>query len=333
MQLALLVVGFIGILVYALASAGNFLSIASVGTMVAGASLLVGGFVGFLFGIPRTLVYDRLPSVAEARNSDEDGRRLPEFDPNTNLEQISDWLTKILVGVGLTQLGRIPQTLEQAANAIEGGLGSAPQNHVFALAILIYFPMCGFFVGYLWARLFLPNALTRAERLRKEEKMRKQREEGSIIVAAQAAKARDEQKAPKAAEEGIEDKVQKKAGLWVDDNPSNNTSLKQAFESLLDIEIDLSLSTEDALQKLGQRRYDFIISDMGRPGEPQAGYALLRRIKDLKDKGIQVPPCIIYATGASVPAHRAEAERAGAVGSTSSPQELLQLVKDALRTN
>jgi CheY-like chemotaxis protein len=329
MLFALLVMGFIGILIYALASADSFLSIVSVGTMVAGASLLVGGFFGFLFGIPRTLVYDRLPSVDKAKNSDEDGRPLPEFDPNTNLEQISDWLTKILVGVGLTQLGKIPLKLQQAANTIEAGLGSAPQNHVFALAILIYFPMCGFFVGYLWARLFLPNALARAARKAKEERERKEREVSSLVLEAQEVKERAKQKAPKVAEEGIENIVPKKAGLWVDDNPSNNTSLKQAFESLHDIEIDLSLSTEDALQKLDRKEYSFIISDMGRQGDPRAAYTLLHKIKDRHG----APPCIIYATGASDPAHRAEAKRAGAMGSTSSPLELRQLVKDALGTN
>jgi len=39
----------------------------------------------------------------------------PGYSGNTNLEQISDWLTKILVGVGLTQLREIPGQVQRLA--------------------------------------------------------------------------------------------------------------------------------------------------------------------------------------------------------------------------
>src|SRR5262245_8259356 len=51
------------------------------GALLAGAAALVGALLGFLFGIPRTLQAD--PSHPEEGRS----------TVNTNLEQISDWLT------------------------------------------------------------------------------------------------------------------------------------------------------------------------------------------------------------------------------------------------
>jgi hypothetical protein len=54
--------------------------------MIGLASLLVGGLAGFLFGVPRWRASGELGATAER------GR----FLPNTNLEQVSDWLTKIL---------------------------------------------------------------------------------------------------------------------------------------------------------------------------------------------------------------------------------------------
>ena len=84
-----------------------------------------GGFVGFLFGIPRVLQDGqsgsagphpgvrpeaptnlRLPSGASASSpSAGSGFRI---NVNTNLEQISDWLTKIIVGLGLVELRNMP---------------------------------------------------------------------------------------------------------------------------------------------------------------------------------------------------------------------------------
>lgn len=57
--------------------------------------------------------------------------------------------------------------------------------------------------------------------------------------------------------------------LWVDDRPSNNVFERQALEAL-GIQIDLSTSTEDALEKIRRRSYDLIISDMGRPPDERA---------------------------------------------------------------
>lgn len=114
--------------------------------------------------------------------------------------------------------------------------------------------------------------------------------------------------------------------LWVDDRPSNNTYERRSFESL-GIHVALALSTEDALAKLEEgRSYDVIISDMGRPPDPEAGYTLLRALRKMR---IQTP-FVIYA-GSNSPEHKARARSEGAQGSTNNPAELFELVIDAIK--
>ena len=76
------------------------LTVVGSGLFLAGASTLVGSIIGFLFGVP---VRERNPGV-DATGA---GNRTIGYRPNTNLEQISDWLTKIIVGIGLVQFPKI----------------------------------------------------------------------------------------------------------------------------------------------------------------------------------------------------------------------------------
>lgn len=82
---------------------------------------------------------------------------------NTNLEQISDWLTKILVGVGLVQLGSIIDSVSRLADYVGAPLGDAAAGPAFALSVLVYFFVVGFLLAYLWTRLNLTGAFARAE--------------------------------------------------------------------------------------------------------------------------------------------------------------------------
>ncbi|MGB8648439.1 MAG: response regulator [Anaerolineae bacterium] len=113
--------------------------------------------------------------------------------------------------------------------------------------------------------------------------------------------------------------------LWVDDRPSNNVYERRALEAL-GIHFDLSLSTEDALSMVHAQQYNVIISDMGRGTDPQAGYTLLEEIRKSDDR----TPFIIYA-GSNAPEHQAETKRRGGFGTTNDPQELFQLVLDAIK--
>lgn len=132
------------------------------GTLWALALMASGYLVGFLFGIPRVIQSD-----GKQNSSNQFQYRL---QVNTNLEQISDWLTKIIVGLGLIQLKTIPDHISQVSSVIAKGLGKGTES--IAVAIFLYFSIEGFLAGYLITRLFLTGAFKRADQsvLNDEEK-------------------------------------------------------------------------------------------------------------------------------------------------------------------
>ena len=115
--------------------------------------------------------------------------------------------------------------------------------------------------------------------------------------------------------------------LWVDDHPDNNRFERQAFEAL-GIQIDLSTSTEDALEKIRRQPYDLIISDMGRFPDPRAGYTLLDQ---LRAAGNRTP--FVFYTRSRSPEHVREAREHGAIGYTNRADELITMVTQALASS
>jgi hypothetical protein len=118
------------------------------------AGSLVGSFLGFIFAIPRSLQH------SEKAGSDEDSF----YAPNTNLEQISDWLTKILVGISLVQYSQIVAAFDRAVGEMATSLGNS-QERFFAGAILLAYAVAGFFCAYVWTRLRFTRDLTSLERM------------------------------------------------------------------------------------------------------------------------------------------------------------------------
>jgi hypothetical protein len=99
----------------------------AVAALVAGGAFVAGGLLGFLFGIPRSLAG---PEGAEDKAS------AGAYRPNTNLEQISDWLTKILVGVGLVQFTTLARHAGDLVTFLGPALGGDPLGESFAGATL-----------------------------------------------------------------------------------------------------------------------------------------------------------------------------------------------------
>jgi hypothetical protein len=142
----------------------QILPTASGAVLLAAASASFGALMGFLFGIPRSL-QGEAPVVSESGAGSADsagGQRLSHtgLRVNTNLEQISDWLTKILVGVGLTQLQVLWPNLMGIAKDVSGPLGN---SQPLALFTLVNFSIWGFFAAYLVTRLFLATAFGHAD--------------------------------------------------------------------------------------------------------------------------------------------------------------------------
>jgi len=132
----------------------NFGSVAALGIATAAAALMSGVFVGFLFGLPTTLAQSKPTGL---------------LTTNTSLDQITDWLTKILVGLGLVQLGRVSHGVSKLAGSLAPGLGGGPGAKAFATALLIYGAADGFLIGYLWTRIVLSKRFNAAARALKGE--------------------------------------------------------------------------------------------------------------------------------------------------------------------
>jgi hypothetical protein len=138
---------------------------AAVAILWALACVAAGAAVGFLFGIPNIL-QDRGPARTDPAHPDQPQQYRQLV--NTSLEQISDWLTKILVGLGLTQLERLPRLVQNTAAYMASAMGDG-DHQAFAGAVIVYFAVLGFFIGYLSTRLFLSSAFARADRAADEE--------------------------------------------------------------------------------------------------------------------------------------------------------------------
>lgn len=139
------------------------------------ASLTVGG-AGFLFGIPKS----GLPSKAGAgkvrttekggagaRTDDEPpSEYLPRAQPNTNLEEVSDWLTKILVGLTLVNLNEIKDEVGRLASRAAASIRLKPTDSDVstATALIVGFSLLGFLLMYLYMRLFVQGAMVRSDK-------------------------------------------------------------------------------------------------------------------------------------------------------------------------
>jgi hypothetical protein len=163
--LTLLLLGVIAVAVAAVLTntSGNAWALAMTGALLALAALVAGGLLGFLFGVPRFLTSERAAGGTDPVLS------AHGYLPNSNLEQVSDWLTKILIGVTLTQLGEIPGLIQRLVDYVRGPFGAAPASTPFVLSTLVLYAIGGFLVGYLWCRLYLGRALRLADRQSLEE--------------------------------------------------------------------------------------------------------------------------------------------------------------------
>ncbi|HME22370.1 MAG TPA: hypothetical protein VKI44_13680 [Acetobacteraceae bacterium] len=115
--------------------------------LLAGMALTCAALVGFLFAVPR--------ARADAQRADSTAQSL------TNLEQISDWLTKGLVGAALVSVNRLPDIVNQLQDFAAIGDHSSWGARM-GLLVTLYFAMMGFIGGYLLSRLQFITILDRA---------------------------------------------------------------------------------------------------------------------------------------------------------------------------
>lgn len=114
------------------------------------AATVTGGLLGFLFGLPKQ-VQASAPGPQDPSPSPAGNKPGPSvaaaFKGNSNLEEVSDWVTKIIVGLGLVEATTLYQKLTGAADAFKQQVpnGIVGADTVF-LTIVIAASCAGFIV-------------------------------------------------------------------------------------------------------------------------------------------------------------------------------------------
>jgi hypothetical protein len=203
----LFVAGFIFIGFYASATGGSHLRYLGVGWLTACAAFAAGCLVGLVLGIPRFVSSGGLrhdvqaqvlprtsitaapsgkpsepgdkaaPAGADEQQDTPEPTNKPKiaadssssnFSPSTNLAEISDWLTKLLLGAGLVELTRLGRPLAGLVDSVARGLQGVSSTAaisgpavVIAAAILITYLVLGFLDGYVITTLWYGGRLAR----------------------------------------------------------------------------------------------------------------------------------------------------------------------------
>ena len=200
---ALLSLVFLLVVITAFGIASQFpnqVGAVGVGGVIFFSSAMVGALLGFIFAVPRVIARDSADPAG-------DGARRKLLDTNTNLERISDWLTTMLVGVGLSQLTNLNELflgfrifLAETATVydVPGGPPHAGVLPAVGPFILVLGAASGFLFMYLMTRLVLVGFFRESE-----EKTLSGVAVAAIRVAVAQAQA-DQEQAASGAEPGAE---------------------------------------------------------------------------------------------------------------------------------
>jgi hypothetical protein len=123
-------------------SGSTFLSVLAVGTAIIAAALFAGLLVGFLFALPKVREHATVSKESA-------------LTTNTNLDKVSDWLTTILVGLGLVELGKAAHGIGRLGHSLAPALGGSASAQTLGIALMLYATTAGFLLGYIWTRIDL----------------------------------------------------------------------------------------------------------------------------------------------------------------------------------
>ncbi len=124
---------------------------------------LGGGFFGFLFGIPRRVSADG-STVDAAKAAGGDKAASANYALSTNLTQVSDWLTKAIIGVSLVEAKNGYDGFVAASKTAADWLFEARHGSPAVLAAaLAGGAVFGFLFFYLYTQLILSRLIAAAE--------------------------------------------------------------------------------------------------------------------------------------------------------------------------
>ncbi|MCX7288940.1 MAG: hypothetical protein NTW20_15710 [Rhodobacterales bacterium] len=165
---------FFTLIFISLGQGASFWRTLGTGLLVGSASGLMGAFFGFLFGMPRDL--SGRPGLQKTPD-DPNATPLAAVGPaaamengriawaNNNLVEVSDWLTKIIVGIGLVEfralvpwIGGISETAGIAA-----GFNGTSAQATFGVSIILASFVYGFLIAYIYARTIIAVIFAKAQ--------------------------------------------------------------------------------------------------------------------------------------------------------------------------
>jgi hypothetical protein len=130
------------------------------------AAAAVGAVLGFLFGLPRARLTDQLSGQDASASAASPGATGPasHYLANSNLIKVSDWLTTIVIGLGLVNLGSAVPALRTLAAALERPLGGAPYAGAIGVCTLLAGCIGGFMLAYLYTSIRVRQLLEDSDR-------------------------------------------------------------------------------------------------------------------------------------------------------------------------
>jgi hypothetical protein len=151
----------------------GLLAAVGVGALILLASASVGAGFGFLFALPRILTKDDASNASSPSSDAQATQTLRKrlLGSNTNLERVSDWLTTMIVGVGLTQLGSVDGALYRFRLFLHDTAKVFPDVHggnagalpAVGPMILVFGLVLGFLFVYLYTRIIISTLLNKVE--------------------------------------------------------------------------------------------------------------------------------------------------------------------------
>ncbi len=143
------------------------------------ASTFAGGVLGLLFGLPTARKSDPRGAIPGAAIPIGGG-----YEESTSLEQIADWLTKIIVGLTLTQFASWSAAFDRLSLTVTHDLlcpvASGPCGYVPGASLVSAYVLGGFIIAYMWTRrFFIIEMVARDNSVRRMIQAQEQREQAA----------------------------------------------------------------------------------------------------------------------------------------------------------
>ncbi|HEY5248646.1 MAG TPA: PASTA domain-containing protein [Dermatophilaceae bacterium] len=148
--------------------AGKSIGIGVTAFLLFTAAATLGAALGFLFGLPRSRFAEQVNAgQSDTAGSEAISSQAPastRYLTNSNLIKVCDWLTTIVIGLGLVNLGSILPAMQDLGAALKGPLGGASYAGAVGESILIGGALGGFLLVFMWTTIRFRQLLEDSER-------------------------------------------------------------------------------------------------------------------------------------------------------------------------